>query len=132
MITADAAFLAVIDTIVPDDQDPGAVSAGVPAALRQNFKREPWREKEYRQVVQAVTSVANTRHGRPFAALDLDARTEILHRLLRDKEAGDARVYLALLRVAVLRQFYSSPAGQRMLGYTPPRHGYSNYHLPPV
>jgi hypothetical protein len=128
----DVTFFAIVDTIVPADEDPGAVEAGVPQALRENFVREPWRKKEYREIVGAVDAAARARYGRSFAALDLEPRTEILHQLLRDKDAGDARSYLAFLRVAVLRQFYASPAGQSMIGYTPPRYGYPDYHRPPA
>lgn len=124
-------LVAVIDAIVPADRDPGAVAAGVPEALRTNFAREPWREREYRHVALAVTAAAEARHGRRFETLELEARTAILDGMLRDKTAGDARTYLAILRVAVLRQFYASPAGQQLLGYKPPRSGYPDYHRPP-
>lgn len=132
MVTEEPVFVAVIDTLVPADQDPGAVSAGVPQALRKNFEREPWREKEYQLIVHSVARAAQTAQGRPFETLDLETRTDILQRLLRDKDAGDARIHLALLRVAVLRQFYCTPAGQRMLGYTPPLYGYPDYPRPPA
>jgi hypothetical protein len=125
-------FEALVDTIVPEDDAPGALAAGVAERLLERFAREPWRAGEYRHGMPRLEALARELGGRPFADLDLMLRNRVLAELLRRKgsDAASGRILYVRARNDVLKDFYASPAGQKMLGYRPPLNGYPDYAAP--
>jgi hypothetical protein len=131
-----AVLVAVADTIVPDDEDPGAVRAGVPEAIQRYVHRTPWMAKHYARGVEALDKVARQDAGSGFAQLDLAARTRLFAELLDRANPGrvraTARGFVLLARRDVIRFFYASAGGQAMLDYRPPRLGYLEEPEPAV
>jgi hypothetical protein len=119
---------AVADTIVPADEAPGAVAAGVPEVLLRHLETTAWLEKHYARGLEALERVARRDAGRGLAELDLEARTKLFVELTAGAQPepvrAAARGFVLLARRDVLRFFYASAAGQAMLGYRPPRLGY--------
>lgn len=122
----ETALTALVDTIVPADEDPGAVAAGIHLALLEKIKEDRWHHAVYAKGLANIDALARQRHGKRFAELDLEARDELLVSLVREfkPEYNDARRCFVTARHAVLTRFYTSPAGWRVLEYRPPRNGY--------
>jgi hypothetical protein len=125
-------FEALVDTIVPADDAPGALAAGVAQRLLERFAREPWRAGEYRYGMPRLEALAKELAGRSFVDLDLAQRTRVLAELLRRKgpDAASGRILYVRARSDVLKEFYASPTGQKLLGYRPPLNGYPDYAAP--
>jgi len=122
----DMSLRALVDTIVPADQDPGAVDVGIHLQLMEKISKDPAQYSLYVKGLAMFDAEAQLRHRRRFADLDLDAREKLLIAMVRGmkKEYADGRRCIIYARHAVLTAFYSSPAGWRVLGYRPPRDGY--------
>jgi len=125
-------FEALVDTIVPEDEDPGALAAGVADRLLARFEREPWRAGEYRHGMPRLDALAQELGGRTFTELDLAQRNQVLAKLLRRKgaDAAAGRILYIRARNDVLKEFYASPTGQKLLAYRPPLNGYPDYAAP--
>lgn len=123
---------AVVDTIVPADQDPGAIAAGVSEKILGLVKAQPNLQQRYARGLMLLDQHAISNSERPLDRLDLDERTDALlsinHKSAADREAS---VFFARVRKDVLRFYYASETGQRVLGYTPPADGYPDYAEPP-
>jgi len=126
------AFEALVDTIVPADDEPGALAAGVADILLERFEREPWRAGEYRHGMPRLEALARETAGNSFADLDPAQRNRVLAELLRSKDtdAAAGRILYIRARSDVLKTFYASPTGQKMLSYRPPLNGYPDYAAP--
>jgi len=125
---------AFVDTIVPADDDPGAVEAGISEILLQQFTLRPELEEEAVQLLERLDVVAAHHYRRGFVALTLEQRTLVVERTFRSRREDDAvaRRAIGSLRSRIIEAFYLSPAGQAMIGYTPPYPGgYPDYALPP-
>ena len=115
--TADEArtLAAICDQIIPEDQDPGAVSAGVVNYIDlqlSGFFRK-WR-KDYRQGIAEIDRSAMARYGKRFADLPSEKQTEFLTMLDRD----------AAWNGTLLQRFFRLVVSHTMQGfYGDPRHG---------
>lgn len=120
---------AVLDTLIPEDGYPGALQAGVPERVAALMAASPRRARLYRRGLAAVGRHARSRTGRPFEALALSRRVD----LLRDFQAGfgPGSIFLQYVRRDAMTAFYSSPAAYEMLSYEPPVNGYPYSTLPP-
>ena len=126
---------AACDPIIPPDDVPGAVDAGVVDFIdRQLATREKDEREAWRRGVAALDATARRRHAAPFADLPFDARTA----LLGDVESGavdaadwtgvDARDFFRRLRFHTMMGFYGDPrhggnrdrVSWRMLGVPDP------------
>ena len=126
---------AACDAIIPPDQDPGAVQAGVVRFIdRQLATRQKKALGDWRAGLRGLDAAARRRQGKPFADLPVEAQTA----LLADAEKGhgekadwgdvDPAAFFRLLREHTMMGFYGDPrhggnrdrAAWRMLGVPDP------------
>lgn len=127
-------FYAFVDTIVPVDEDPGAVEAGVADELLERFISKPEEGKKTSLMLMAIDLAARKRYDLSFQELGLINRSKILKAVIRRRNVADnsARDTIQRLRARIVRGFYLSPTGRAMLGYAPPfPAGYPDFNLPP-
>lgn len=128
-----ASLEAVIDTIVPRDQDPGALDAGVPARILAHLSTHPEALSLYRAGLELLDRLARQVGASSFGGLDARGRQRVLSSLASDpdnrRERGEQ--FFARTRRDVLAFYWSSVVGQRVVGYRPPLSGYSEYADPP-
>jgi len=122
------ALTALVDAIVPADDLPGAVAAGIHAQMRDVIARDRWQRQIYERGFEVINAIARARNGKPFAHLDLQQRVDLLQSLVRSQKNEHAAGLQCFLnaREEVLRRFYSSPAGWNILAYQPPDKGYED------
>jgi hypothetical protein len=128
-------FYAFVDTIVPVDEDPGAVEAGVADELLAWFISKPEEGEKTSHMLMAIDQAARKRFDLPFQELGLINRSKILKAIKRSRNVArhPARDTIQRLRARIVRGFYLSPTGRAMLGYAPPfPAGYPDYNLPPA
>lgn len=126
---------AFVDTIVPKDQDPGAVEAGVSNELLSWFEEKEEEKDKAMMMLDAIDRVANNKFKKPYIKLALEQREKVLDLTIhsRDKQYQPARNTIQRLRSRIIRAFYLSPTGWGMLGYTSPYpDGYPDYSNPPI
>jgi uncharacterized protein YwbE len=125
---------AVVDAIVPRDQDPGALDAGVPARILAHLAAHPETLKLYQAGLGLVDRLARQSGAPSFRALDGPERERILSSLLSapddSREAGG--LFLVRVRRDVLAFYWGSAVGQGVVGYRPPLSGYLEYANPPA
>lgn len=123
-----------MDAIVPRDQDPGALDAGVPARILAHLSTHPEALKLYQAGLELVDRLARQSGAPSFRALDGPERERILSSLLStpedSREAG--RLFLVRVRRDVLAFYWGSVVGQGVVGYRPPLSGYLEYANPPA
>jgi hypothetical protein len=125
---------AFVDTIVPKDQDPGAVEAGMADELLERFEKKPEEKKKAMDMLNTIDNVAIKKFNNPFKKLKLEHREKVIDLTLRsrDRKYTPARSTIHKLRTRIVWSYYLSPTGQAMLGYNPPFPlGYPDYNQPP-
>ena len=125
---------AFVDTIVPRDQNPGAVEAGATDELLAWFDEKQKEKTKAMEMLATIDSVANNKFKNSFKKLKLEQREKVLDLTIssRDKKYHPARNTIQRLRSRIIRAFYMSPTGWAMLGYTAPfPGGYPDYSTPP-
>jgi uncharacterized protein YwbE len=124
---------AVVDAIVPRDQDPGALDAGVPARILAHLSTRPEALKLYQAGLELVDRLARQSGASSFRALEGPERERILSSLASTpddpREAGG--LFLARVRRDVLALYWGAVVGQGVVGYRPPLSGYLEYANPP-
>jgi hypothetical protein len=123
-----------VDTIVPEDVDPGALQAGLPEILLQHFERKPKIKRGARAMLIRVDQVAYRHYQSSFTRLDLVSREDVLRKteLSRNKDDEQARDTIRRLRSRIITEFYKSPTGRAMLRYEPPfPNGYPDFNRAP-
>ena len=124
---------AVVDAIVPRDQDPGALDAGVPARILAHLSTHPEALNLYQAGLELVDRLAQQSGASSFRALDGPERERILSSLAsapdNSREVGG--LFLARVRRDVLAFYWGSTVGQGVVGYRPPLSGYLEYANPP-
>jgi hypothetical protein len=125
---------AVVDTIVPRDQDPGALDAGVPGRILAHLSTHPEVLTLYQAGLELVDRLARQSGASSFRALDGPERERILSSLASapddSREAGG--LFLARVRRDVLAFYWGSVVGQGVVSYRPPLSGYLEYANPPT
>jgi len=128
--TQYATLRAVVDCMIPADESPGGVQAGVDRYIMHLLQHDgAGFYPQYVAALGALQQEAQLRHGCGFAQLSLDRATELLHALT----AGDTQApwqigaseWIALVAEHCAEGFYADPrqGGQRealawhMLGY---------------
>jgi len=123
------------DCIIPPDEDPGAVQAGVVSFIdRQLATRQKKALGDWRAGLRGLDAAARRRQGKPFVDLSVEAQTAVL----ADAEKGhgekadwgdvDPAAFFRLLREHTMMGFYGDPrhggnrnrAAWRMLGMPDP------------
>ncbi len=134
---AEAAVLnAVCEQIIPSDQDPGAISAGVPNFIDKQlvgfYKRH---QQAYRTGLAGVQETSRAMFGSGFESLAWDNQTAVLKALEFGKAQGktwetqSSRSFFQLVRDHTMQGFYGSPrhggnrdyVSYRMLGIDYPQ-----------
>ncbi len=114
---AEAETLAAIcEQIVPADQDPGAIGAGVPNFIDKQLTG-PYRrfQDAYRAGLVGIDETSQAVFGKGFRLLKWDDQTSVLKALEAGKAAGrtwqsqSARTFFDLVRDHTLQGFYGSP-----------------------
>jgi len=125
---------AVVDAIVPRDQDPGALDAGVPARILAHLSTHPEALTLYKAGLEVVDRLARQSGAPSFRALEGPERERILTSLLNapDDSREAAGPFLARVRRDVLAFYWGSVVAQGVVGYRPPLSGYLDYANPPV
>ena len=134
---AEAGVLAAVwEQIIPADQDPGAVDAGVPNFIDLQLTRHYKRHQEtYRTGLEGVQQTSTALYGRRFEELKWDDQTRVLETLESGKAPGSAwasrnpRTFFNLVRDHSMQGFYGSPrhggnrnyVSYRMLGIDYPQ-----------
>jgi gluconate 2-dehydrogenase subunit 3-like protein len=128
-----ATLEAVADTIVPRDEDSGAVDAGVPARIVAHLSTHAEALALYREGLELVDRLARETGASSFAALAGPARERLLTSLPSGpggpRKMGEA--FFVRVRRDVLAFFWGSVTGQRVVDYRPPLAGYPDYADPP-
>jgi len=113
--SSQATLEAVIDTIVPRDQDPGALDAGVPVRIIAHLSTHREAQTLYLEGLELVDRLARQTGASSFAALARPARERLLSSLANNPggpgKVGDA--FLIRARRDVLAFFWGSVMGQR-------------------
>lgn len=146
-LTAEEAKIleAVCGQIVPADQDPGAVEAGVVNFVdRQLVGHLKRHQKAYREGLVGVDQSSLALHGRKFRELPSDQQINVLHSLEKGEAPGEvwkrrsAKAFFDLVGNHTLQGFYGDPrhggnrdgASWKMLGLPyPPVRGRLQYDL---
>src|SRR5215467_5765876 len=126
-------FEAVVDAIVPRDQDPGALDAGVPARILAHLSTHPEALKLYQAGLELVDRLARQSGAPSFRALEGPERERVLSSLAGapDDSRGVGGVFLSRVRRDVLAFYWGSAVGHGVVGYRPPLSGYPEYADPP-
>lgn len=118
-----ASLDAVLDTLVPDDEYPGALRAGVPQRIEVLVAENPRRARLYRRGLAALESRSRRATGRSFQELSPDERGEVLAGL--QGGFGPGPIFFHYVRRDAMTAYYSTPEAYEMLGYEPPLNGYA-------
>ena len=107
------------DRIIPVDQDPGAVWAGVVIFIdRQLMGAYRRLRKTYRAGLAGINASSVELHGKPFAELDSQQQDAILGKMEKGSLAGDA------WKQVPAKAFFDMVVAHTMQGfYGDPRHG---------
>jgi len=133
-VTDRSRLNAFVDTIVPKDQDAGAVEAGVPDQLLAHFRKKPEAEKKVQLMLKAIDDISRGRFQTPFDQCALAQREMVLDIITksRNKNYKQAKTTLFRLRSRIIKAFYNSSTGWEMLAYTAPYPGgYPDFNRPP-
>lgn len=136
---------AICEQIIPTDQDPGAVWAGVVNYIdRQLLGPYRYLQESYRQGIAGVDETSVAMFGKRFADLPDEQQIEVLTAMEKDEAPGDtwkehsARSFFNLMVDHTMQGFYGSPrhGGNRdyvsweMLGVPhPPIRGRHHYDM---
>lgn len=125
---------AFVDTIVPSDQDPGAVEAGVATEMLARFSKKKNERKKVLLMLDGLDRLALQRFNSQFNVLTRVQRESVVKNLTdsQDKIDRPLQVTLVQQRSRIIRAFYLSPTGRAMLAYSPPYPaGYPDFNNPP-
>ena len=133
-VTNENLLNAFVDTIVPKDEDAGAVEAGVPAQLKEYFSKKPGEEKKAQAMLKSIDDISRGRFQNSFDQCALEQREMVLDIITksRDEKYKPARTTIFRLRSRIIKTFYSSPTGWEMLAFTATYPGgYPDFNRPP-
>ncbi len=125
---------AFADTIVPKDNSPGAVEAGIPVLMLLGFDQDRQESRDMFHMLATIDRFAGQLFGAGFSELDIARREEVLERAINSRENDIREILntLILQRSRIIRAFYVSAVGQKTLGYTAPYpEAYPDFNTPP-
>jgi hypothetical protein len=95
---------ALVDTIIPRTDTPGAVDAGVPATIDRRLAAGPQLAERFRGELKAFDAEARSRFGMPFAKLTAEQKIELL------KSRGEDP-FFRMVKGMTVDAYYSSKEG---------------------
>ncbi|MFB3904803.1 MAG: gluconate 2-dehydrogenase subunit 3 family protein [Acidobacteriota bacterium] len=116
----------ISDQIIPRDQDPGAIDAGVVYFIDKQLAGPYQRfQRDYREGLVAVEQTCASMYGKNFAQLSWNQQTRVLQAL----ESGPSARFFEMIRDHCMQGFYGSPrhggnkdyVSYRMLGLDYPQ-----------
>ena len=116
----EAAIAALVDTLVPDDETPGAIALGIDVEVLENIRAQEVYLEVAEEAIAWLDDQALNAHGVPFAALDEVARVALLQRAERSPRRSAQRQLFDNLADEVLRRYYANPAAWLQLGFAGP------------
>ncbi len=115
---ASATLVALVDTIVPADEHPGALAAGAyPVVLKQMHSNQVI-ERLYQQGLETLQRLLLARNVRALITLDQRQREAVLYELQNRSQDGAA--FVNHITRVVMMHYYSSVQGYTSVGYVPP------------
>jgi gluconate 2-dehydrogenase subunit 3-like protein len=128
-----ASLEALVDTIVPRDQDPGGLDAGVHTRILARLPRDRAGLELYRDGLELLDRLARGAGALSFRALPGAERERILSSLASGPAGPETlgERFFHRARRDVLAYYWGSVVGQRVVGYRPPLSGYPEYADPP-
>jgi hypothetical protein len=100
---------ALVDTIIPRTDTPGASDAGVPAAIDRRLATSPQLAERFRLGLQALDSDAHSRYGAAFSALTPQQRIDLLQPRAEDR-SGTAP-FFNMVKGMTVDAYYTSKEG---------------------
>ena len=125
---------ALVDAIIPADDFPGAVDAGVDGKLLAWLDENDRSRERVQAAIDLSERAAWRRFKAPFHKLDLASRTDIIvaTQHSRRKEDNEARMGMGTLISRTIELYYMTPEAWSMLQYTAPwPGGYPDYDAQP-
>lgn len=112
---------AMVDTIVPTDETPGALEAGVAEQLKQEISSGRYLSRSVAQLAAESERRSMSVYLNSFSDLSVDQRENIFSLIEVDPNL-DASVKYAFryIRRTVLDKYYVSETGQLSVNYLPP------------
>lgn len=107
---------AICEQIIPTDEYPGAIEAGVMNFIdKQVYQRFTGDKERYAEGVRALNAYCTETFGKAFAALDWERQTEVLQQMEADRLPGKhwekigQRRFFNLVRYHTMMGFYGAP-----------------------
>lgn len=114
----DSFSAALVDTVVPADDYPGALDIGLHGKLLEYATQQPKWQARLVLVEAAIDKLALSTHKQAFSKLAIDQRETLLLDLLQ--RVSPLRHEVARFRHLVLAWYYASPEGRASVAYQLP------------
>jgi len=130
----ESGMRALVDTIVPADESPGALTLGVDTMLFSRIRTNSNYLQLIADTIATLDALAVEQADLAFSKLELSQRTSLVARVLSSrKQFPEAGRQINALRAQILTEFYASELAFTMLDYHPPSQGgYPDYARPPI
>lgn len=127
-------FAALVDTIVPADESPGAIDLGLDKQILEQISRNSVFFGRVESTLSALDGQSINQFHQLFLNLNLEQRTAIVNQLLQTRgRSTEDQIILSSLREKVITAFYRHQTAFDMLAYHPPSQGgYPDYARPPL
>lgn len=125
---------AVLDTLIPDDETPGALQFGV----AEKIKAKTAGDNRYRLLIKKGCAWLDTTAGelgsRSFASLRGEDRDAVLAKALKGHAGSLQRIFFQQIRADAFRYYYGDRRSWAQLGYNgPPQpNGFPDYYRAPA
>lgn len=112
---------ALVDSMVPADDTPGALDVGIHNTLIKNAAADPVWQARLDKLANQANEKANSYFQTQFTQLSKANRETVLSMLFSHTHIKDQKVLLENLyfKQEVLSLYYNSDTGQQVIGYMP-------------
>lgn len=118
--TASTLLNAIVDTLIPRDDSPGALDLGLDQKLLQLINRNPERHANLNVFAGRINEISIAQVQTGFTKLSSSKREAMLTTILDEPGQSTNKRALLKLRGYILGWYYRSETGHRSLGYTAP------------
>jgi hypothetical protein len=126
-VIARATLDAFIDTVIPRDETPGALDAGVSDAVLATLQSQPEVARMLETGLEALERASRAHCGFPFSSASTEDRQALLQILAEGREPPGwgpegplIGPFWNIARGFIVRLFYGSPAGWAEVGFPGP------------